>query len=75
MIRGELLDLLRFLLVDSGYFNVMKFCSEFYLVIRRKKMVPGGLMKAVARPGGGEATPAEGDQVASYLYLMHFLWA
>lgn len=38
-------------------------------------MVPGGLMKAVARPGDGEATPVEGDQVASYLYLMHFLWA
>ncbi|KAI3772629.1 hypothetical protein L6452_03819 [Arctium lappa] len=30
---------------------------------RRKKMIPGGLMKAVIRPGGGDATPADGDQV------------
>ncbi|OWM81771.1 hypothetical protein CDL15_Pgr007809 [Punica granatum] len=30
---------------------------------RRMKMVPGGLMKALMRPGGGEATPSEGDQV------------
>ncbi|KAI4331674.1 hypothetical protein MLD38_029837 [Melastoma candidum] len=30
---------------------------------RRKKMVPGGLMKATIRPGGGESTPKDGDQV------------
>ncbi|KAK9673862.1 hypothetical protein RND81_12G194500 [Saponaria officinalis] len=30
---------------------------------RRKKLVPGGLMKAEIRPGGGEDTPADGDQV------------
>ncbi|CAI9098339.1 OLC1v1034968C1 [Oldenlandia corymbosa var. corymbosa] len=30
---------------------------------RRKKIVPGSLMKAVIRPGGGELTPADGDQV------------
>lgn len=33
---------------------------------RRKKMVPGGLMKAVVRPGGGESTPSDGDQVSSH---------
>ncbi|KAI7747489.1 hypothetical protein M8C21_025905 [Ambrosia artemisiifolia] len=26
-------------------------------------MVPGGLMKAVIRPGGGDATPSDGDQI------------
>ncbi|XP_027075538.1 peptidyl-prolyl cis-trans isomerase PASTICCINO1 isoform X1 [Coffea arabica] len=30
---------------------------------RKKKIVPGSLMKAVIRPGGGEVTPADGDQV------------
>ncbi|XP_031127990.1 peptidyl-prolyl cis-trans isomerase PASTICCINO1 [Ipomoea triloba] len=30
---------------------------------RRKKIVPGSLMKAVVRPGGGESRPTEGDQV------------
>ncbi|XP_056176967.1 peptidyl-prolyl cis-trans isomerase PASTICCINO1 [Syzygium oleosum] len=30
---------------------------------RRKKMAPGDLMKAVVRPGGGESTPSDGDQV------------
>ncbi|KAJ0088235.1 hypothetical protein Patl1_31761 [Pistacia atlantica] len=30
---------------------------------RRKKIVPGSLMKAVMRPGGGDSTPSEGDQV------------
>ncbi|XP_058214897.1 peptidyl-prolyl cis-trans isomerase PASTICCINO1 [Rhododendron vialii] len=30
---------------------------------RRKKLVPGGLMKAVIRPGGGDSSPADGDQV------------
>ncbi|XP_031277364.1 peptidyl-prolyl cis-trans isomerase PASTICCINO1-like isoform X1 [Pistacia vera] len=30
---------------------------------RRKKIVPGSLMKAVIRPGGGDSTPSEGDQV------------
>ncbi|KAJ0915310.1 putative peptidylprolyl isomerase [Helianthus annuus] len=28
-----------------------------------EKMVPGGLMKAVIRPGGGDAMPSDGDQV------------
>nr|GEZ62810.1 peptidyl-prolyl cis-trans isomerase PASTICCINO1 [Tanacetum cinerariifolium]GEZ76577.1 peptidyl-prolyl cis-trans isomerase PASTICCINO1 [Tanacetum cinerariifolium] len=27
-----------------------------------KKMVPGGLMKAVIRPGGGDLMPSDGDQ-------------
>lgn len=30
---------------------------------RRKKIVPGSLMKALIRPGGGESTPADGDQI------------
>ncbi|KAA8548191.1 hypothetical protein F0562_004548 [Nyssa sinensis] len=30
---------------------------------RRKKIVPGSLMKALMRPGGGDSTPADGDQV------------
>ncbi|XP_057787680.1 peptidyl-prolyl cis-trans isomerase PASTICCINO1-like isoform X1 [Salvia miltiorrhiza] len=30
---------------------------------RRKKMPPGSLMKALIRPGAGEKTPTEGDQV------------
>lgn len=30
---------------------------------RRKKIVPGSLMKAEIRPGGGDARPADGDQV------------
>ncbi|GAV65465.1 FKBP_C domain-containing protein/TPR_1 domain-containing protein/TPR_11 domain-containing protein [Cephalotus follicularis] len=30
---------------------------------RKKKIVPGSLMKALMRPGGGEATPTDGDQV------------
>lgn len=30
---------------------------------RKKKIVPGSLMKALVRPGGGDATPADGDQV------------
>ncbi|KAL0347372.1 UNVERIFIED_CONTAM: Peptidyl-prolyl cis-trans isomerase PASTICCINO1 [Sesamum calycinum] len=30
---------------------------------RRKKMTPGSLMKALIRPGAGEKTPTDGDQV------------
>ncbi|KAH9605321.1 hypothetical protein KSS87_022449 [Heliosperma pusillum] len=30
---------------------------------RRLKVVPGGLLKAEVRPGGGEASPSDGDQV------------
>ncbi|KAJ4704555.1 Peptidylprolyl isomerase [Melia azedarach] len=30
---------------------------------RRQKIVPGSLMKAVMRSGGGDLTPSEGDQV------------
>lgn len=30
---------------------------------RKKKIVPGSLMKAVIRPGGGDSTPSDGDQV------------
>ncbi|KAK1563594.1 hypothetical protein Q3G72_029727 [Acer saccharum] len=30
---------------------------------RRQKIVPGSLMKAVMRPGGGDSTPSDGDQV------------
>lgn len=34
-----------------------------YLVRRRKKITPGSLMKALMRPGGGDSTPSDGDQV------------
>lgn len=30
---------------------------------RRKKLVPGGLLKAEIRPGGGDKRPSDGDQV------------
>lgn len=30
---------------------------------RRKKIVPGSVMKALMRPGGGELVPSDGDQV------------
>ena len=30
---------------------------------RKKKIVPGSLMKAVVRPGGGDSGPSDGDQV------------
>lgn len=30
---------------------------------RRMKIVPGSLMKAVMRPGGGDSTPSDGDQL------------
>ncbi|KAK2972257.1 hypothetical protein RJ640_014315 [Escallonia rubra] len=30
---------------------------------RKKKIIPGSLMKALIRPGGGDATPADGHQV------------
>ncbi|KAK4581994.1 hypothetical protein RGQ29_025234 [Quercus rubra] len=30
---------------------------------RRKKIVPGSLMKALIRPGGGDSRPSDGDQV------------
>lgn len=42
--------------------------------------MPGSLMKALMRPGGGESTPSEGDQVAhmhesifvAYLFFFNF---
>ncbi|EPS70548.1 hypothetical protein M569_04209 [Genlisea aurea] len=30
---------------------------------RRKKITPGSLMKALIRPGAGESTPSDGDQI------------
>jgi hypothetical protein len=36
------------------------------LVLRRKKIVPGSLMKAEIRPGGGDARPSDGDQVTFF---------
>ncbi|GJU83983.1 peptidyl-prolyl cis-trans isomerase pasticcino1 [Tanacetum coccineum] len=36
---------------------------------RRKKMVPGGLMKAVIRPGAGDLMPSDGDQVIYHLTI------
>ena len=40
---------------------------------RKKKIVPGSLMKAVIRPGGGEVTPADGDQVGGFFVLNGFV--
>lgn len=33
--------------------------------------MPGGLMKAVIRPGGGDSSPTDGDQVS---YFPFFCW-
>ena len=38
---------------------------------RRKKIVPGSLMKALIRPGGGDSRPSDGDQVFICLFI-HF---
>lgn len=43
-----------------------------YCLFRRKKMVPGGLMKAMIRPGGGDAMPSDGDQVLNLLIVLVF---
>lgn len=32
---------------------------------RKKKIVPGSLMKAEMRPGEGDSKPADGDQVTA----------
>ena len=37
--------------------------SENWIWSRRKKIVPGSLLKALVRPGGGESSPVDGDQV------------
>jgi hypothetical protein len=37
---------------------------------RRKKLTPGSLMKGIIRSGSGDATPAEGDQVATTACLL-----
>lgn len=39
---------------------------------RKLKIVPGSLMKAVIRPGGGELTPSDGDQVSIFVYFLCF---
>lgn len=36
---------------------------------RRKKIIPGSLMKALMRPGGGESNPSDGDQVCNPFVL------
>ena len=42
---------------------------------RKKKIVPGSLMKALMRPGGGESNPSDGDQVIIlFLYLIFFFF-
>ena len=37
-------------------------------IIRRKKLVPGGLLKAEIRPGVGDSRPSEGDQVFCIIF-------
>ncbi|KAF7827724.1 peptidyl-prolyl cis-trans isomerase PASTICCINO1 [Senna tora] len=39
---------------------------------RKKKIVLGSLMKAIMRPGGGESTPSDGDQII-YHYTIRTL--
>ena len=55
---------LTFLILNQQLMNQVKimFCSVI-LVLSRKKIVPGSLMKAEIRPGGGDARPSDGDQV------------
>lgn len=52
------------------YFNFIElilFCDY-----RRQKIAPGTLMKAVVRPGGGDATPSDNYQVELTLPI-HFI--
>lgn len=35
-------------------------------------MLPGSLMKALVRPGAGEKTPTEGDQVDLFIYYYYY---
>ena len=44
--------------------------ENFCLYHRKQKIVPGSLMKAVIKPGGGESTPSDGDRV-SYVYFRY----
>lgn len=37
---------------------------------RKLKIVPGSVMKAVIRPGGGELTPTDGDQVSILVFFV-----
>lgn len=37
---------------------------------RRKKIVPGSLLKAVVRPGGGDSNPVDGDQVINFVFVL-----
>lgn len=50
-------------------FSLLEFCFFVLLIIRKKKIVPGSLMKAMMRPGGGTAKPVDGDQVPSLILL------
>lgn len=36
-------------------------------------MKPGSLMKALIRPGAGDKTPSDGDQVYHYSFFSQFL--
>lgn len=51
-------------------------CLVCRLCRRRKKLTPGSLMKGLIRSGGGDATPAEGDQVRALclLFSVARLW-
>lgn len=37
--------------------------EKLYLSNRRKRIVAGSLLKAVVRPGGGDSSPKDADQV------------
>lgn len=49
--------------VEDGDINSQKKKAPSEDEKRRMKIVPGSLMKAVMRPGGGDSTPSDGDQV------------
>ena len=40
---------------------------------RKEKIVPGSLMKALMRPGGGDSTPSDGDQVILFAPTICFI--
>ena len=49
-----------------GFLFLFLICDE-----KEKEIVPGSLMKALIRPGGGDSRPSDGDQVFICLFI-HF---
>lgn len=55
------------------YLNFILFLLLWFSIFRRKKLTPGSLLKAIVRSGGGDAKPADGDQVLFSLHYPNFL--